>query len=369
MANIARVLHISDMHFIQSLTEKGRSLWAKSIHFGPKSHSFAKLDALSGKLQELDLTGNNIDLVLASGDISTDGDEASLKTALEFLESNEIYRGTPQRLVTYGLGATQNRRIILPGNHDRYGGVWAPTQGPSINLEKVFNTPQTYPYVVGFRDQEVKDNAEERAVIFFIFDSTASLGETAVSQMNPAYRIARGRIEDAECRWLVKQALKITADTTVPCLYGGKLPVDYQSCVRVAVLHHHPISASGTASEGFWTFMENNEAFVEACFTAGVDIVLFGHQHELYYHLRRPEVSTVHTVLGQEQHPIHFFCCPSTSEYSEDENGFYVFTFNHNDFTVDTYLWSDGSFVTTTAPPYSYYRTLPPGKPSRAATG
>src|SRR5215212_9675883 len=151
MTTIATLLHISDLHFTQNLTEKGRQHWAKMC--GVKSHAFGRVDALSKKIDELRSIGWGPDLILATGDVSTDGSEEALATALEFVESEKVYRGSPQRLVTKGLGATIKNRIIIPGNHDRYTG-WLPLQRATTRFEKAFSAPDKYPYVVAYRRPE-----------------------------------------------------------------------------------------------------------------------------------------------------------------------------------------------------------------------
>src|SRR5437867_11482140 len=102
MSDIATVLHISDLHFVEDLETEGRR-W-RTRAFLAKSHSFGKLRALNKALYELEKAGRMYDLVLATGDLTTDGSKEAFRTALEFIEQAKISRGDLARLVAYGLG-------------------------------------------------------------------------------------------------------------------------------------------------------------------------------------------------------------------------------------------------------------------------
>lgn len=347
MTFIGSTLHISDLHFSEELTEKGRSLWPKVLHYGLNSHSFGKVDALSAKVAELILIGSKPDVLIATGDITTNGSETSLGTAIEFIRSEEIRRGKSNRLVTEGLNYDEKSSLIIPGNHDRYADPrLLPLQQPNRLLEEKFNIGYAYPYVVGFRQGDYRQDINYPALLFFIFDSTST--EFAEGQ-NPVYKIARGFISEAECRWLVRQVENIRINKEARGIDGEPLVVDYDASIRIALLHHHPISDLGSESDGKWTLMENSLSFIKACSEVGIDVVLFGHQHRAKYHLMR---------TASNSHGTHFFCCPSTSEFSEIDNGFYMFSFEDKAFTVDSYKWDNGSFIKTSAPPYSYYREI-----------
>src|SRR5205807_93469 len=113
MSRISTLLHISDLHLVGNITEEGGSLGLK----GPKTHSYAKIEALSASIFEIEEVQNReIDLVIITGDVTTDGSQDSFRTAIEFIEQEDIYRYTPQRRILRGLGAGRSRRIIVPGN-------------------------------------------------------------------------------------------------------------------------------------------------------------------------------------------------------------------------------------------------------------
>src|SRR6185503_15173722 len=97
--------------------------------------------------------------------------------------------------------------------------------------------------------------------------------------------------------WLELAAEKIKNEGFAPGSSGEHLRVDYNNCVKIAVLHHHPVDFLGEgvlltdAEESArrlrleadavdeWTLLENRERFLKACYSAAINMVLFGHQH------------------------------------------------------------------------------------------
>lgn len=356
MSIVATLLQISDLHFAPELTEEGRKLWGNMF---VNSHSFGKLDALSAKIASLEGRGLKADVLLATGDLSTDGSEKSLKTALEFINEENIYRGNPGRLVTVGLGVKSHQRIVIPGNHDRYNNSWLPYQQASDYLEKVFGLPDKYPYVLGYQEKN-KSDENKPTLIFFVFDSTAT--ESVKKSFAPWVRIARGRIEDAECRILASQPALIKSNGIIQGIDGKTLNIDYDKAIKIAVIHHHPIEKkrmSETDRESglfdSWKFMENNQSFVDACFEARVDLVLFGHQHKVYSESRVKEIQ-IGNFKGR--HRVNFICCPSATEFSEKENGFYFLDIYEDKCVVHPFIWNGTSFVDDEQKTFEFMREL-----------
>lgn len=363
MPHIATLLHISDLHLSRELMEDGRSLWI----MGPRTHAYAKIDALSATVFEIEeVNCKQIDAVVVTGDVTTDGSPESLRTALEFIEQKDIYRLNPPRRVLRGLNANSTRRIVIAGNHDRYGGHYIPLpqQAGNSDLEKILATPREYPFVVGCRrlDNSTESaSANHPAVILFVIDSTL----VQPNRWDFHHKLARGRIELGECNRIRELATKIRRDGEVTDLAGNTMHVDYDSSVRVALLHHHPVLPSELDETGITAFakavrklnagltlMENSNAFVDACFDAEIDFVLFGHQHR-EYEVVRGRINP-RTRLSQR---IRFFCCPSASEYSETNNGFNLIEVYTDGIEMKQYRWSGsktdlGSFAL--ARPLSY---------------
>jgi 3',5'-cyclic AMP phosphodiesterase CpdA len=348
MPHIADMIHASDLHFVESLTETGRLLWQKGL---VKSHAFGRVDAFSLAVHKL---WPPPDILLVTGDVCTDGSSEALTTALEFIEEDRVYRGTPSRLATRGLNRAREQRVILPGNHDRYSGLpYGPMQRDNDNLEAIFNTPpnypdSTYPWSVGYRRPVHGPDQGVPSLLFFVFDSTASViaREHHFLHRTWAYGAARGRIERAECDWLVDEADRIARAGLVTKLDGETMSVEYDTAVRIAVLHHHPLRTGAKSRwPADWTLMEQSELFVEACLDAKMDLVLFGHQHQTYS-----------GEQSRNGHRIRFFCCPSTAEYSAKDAGFYLFSFHTDHFEKTLFRWRDPVFRGSERRSYVYSR-------------
>jgi len=103
--------------------------------------------------------------------------------------------------------------------------------------------------------------------------------------------------------------------------------------------------------------MENGEKFVDACFEAGVDLVMFGHQHERHVEFRKP-LSEITEAFSGRGHGIHFLCCPSTLEFSETDNGFWFLDFQTDHFLLRSYSWNGSSFVTEAPSRFVYDRII-----------
>lgn len=343
---IAKMLHISDLHFSENLTEEGRRIHKKVISPGLKTHEFRKIDNLSFNVSKFEAEGKGVDIFAVTGDVSTNGLLPALNTAREFIEtSGGIYKGTPRRLKTEGLGADPGKRLIVPGNHDRYNynGSFLPYQQPIDSLEKAFEIEQLYPYVIGYRQPDLREKAEQPALIFFVFDSTLTDLDGGFS----IEKIARGHIEPAQCRWLKKESEKIAKYNKVPSLDGQLLKVNYNDSIRIVVLHHHPVKTGKTSFISKYSMLKNNDIFIEACFDAGIDFILFGHQHFQYSDRIPPPKPRPGWNPPSNAHDICCFCCPSTSEFKKKtkdkkkHNGFYFFTFKDQKFVVEAYTWND----------------------------
>ena len=352
MSRIADVLHISDLHLIEDITERGRIHWRKA--FGAKSHSYAKIAAMTGALEALRIEGWSPDLLLVTGDVCTDGSQEALQTGLRLVEDRSVRYGPVGRTLTEGLSMNSSRRVILPGNHDRYSGLMPKMDKQNDNLENAFiGAPPGYPYSRGYRQPEHRSNPQSPALLFFIFDSTAMVPapeDSAFTDLlwrTPFYGAARGRLTPAECRWLVNESQRIADEKTVMGLDGEIMSVEYDAAVRIAVLHHHPVKTSaGDDSLKPTTLMEQHDLFVSKCLEARIDLVLFGHQHKTFSCAKR-----------ENSHCTRFFCCPSTAEYSAEDAGFYTFTFYEDYFQITSYRWQGASFVRADAkPPYEYSR-------------
>jgi len=355
MADIASLLQISDLHFFEKVTFRGGRHWGFRA-FGVKGHSHSKLYTFTRTLLTQRLTNGLEDVIVATGDISTDGTEKSLRIAKEFFDSPRVYEDG--RHVAWGLAAPKHS-VILPGNHDRYGDTFlAYESAQNRELEKVFEIEDKYPYVVGYRRPEENENPADPTLLFYVFDSTLT-GEPAESK-SPWRRISRGIIRTEECDWLEKTTQTLRSEGEVPNLNGEPLRFDFNNSIRIALLHHHPVLKQGQGlfqllDQRSWSVMEQADSFINACFNAEIDLVLFGHEHENYNEKEQREIGT---VGNKRVHTIRFVCCPSTMEYSCDQNGFYTIDFNADEYVMTLYQWNSTAYIKSRVYNQSYNRPL-----------
>ena len=65
-------------------------------------------------------------------------------------------------------------------------------------------------------------------------------------------------------------------------------------------------------------------------------LLRFGHQHQTYRETRE-----------KNGHQTYFFCCPSMTEYSAEDTGFYSFSFRDDYFEEALYCWRKPFFKLT----------------------
>jgi 3',5'-cyclic AMP phosphodiesterase CpdA len=347
-----RLLHISDLHLVEDITEEGRSLGRPIL---AATHSF-NMARLLGK--RVDGFNPKFDLVLATGDLTTDGRRGSFETVLQYFQSGPSSGENKMRIRNFGLNAGKARRLLIPGNHDRFGGELVPNQRHSDVFEKVLGTPHPYPYVVGYRPPGREPTS--LTLLFFVFDSTLPEGRESSGWSGWARAIAQGRIGSEEISEAFdNQAQDIVKNGKVRGLSGEVLDFDPKNTVRIAVLHHHPVVTPGADEEiarreqGGWRWprlskkefdaelvkMNGAEEFLRGCFRAGVQLILFGHQHFPYRRLiKLKNMDEVQGPFGAIK-AIYAFCCPTTLEFKAPSNGFYVFDFfDKANVTIDSYI-------------------------------
>jgi len=351
-----RILHISDLHFGRAFRDSDRSLRDRLLQRGDmRGHDFQLISSLSAKVHRLARQGGPFDLALVTGDVSTDGASKSLGNAAKLLLEDEIFTSSPGHFIVNGLGLAVNSVIAIPGNHDRYKSI--PFQLDFGNFESFFLKQwKGYPFVVAYSKYE--SGKDECPVLLFVFDSSAV--NNPPFGLKPHQLISRGYIDDAACEWLEIKTHKIRMDGLVPELDGKTLQVDFDRCVKIVLLHHHPVEFPDikapalleaekvaqrrhqitTKIKDQWSTLLNKERFLEACFASGIDLVLFGHQH-LFLHRELTEDMKEITSAQILTRSIHFCGCPTTLQWAESEIGFLVYRIEWSRFAVDYFGWNE----------------------------
>ena len=308
-----RHVHISDLHFVANPFERGSKFRARS--WLAKSHSGDKASLLAESL----LTLGEVDVLLATGDLTTDGSAEALQTVRAYLRETKL-AGTANRRQTYpitALGSVARTTLVVPGNHDRFGGSRMPTQRDSFGFNDIFGEDDLYPHV------EYVGDYKRRPVVIFLVNSVPmpDLVEQFTIMRRPM-RIAGGYVP-------------LRASATLRRLAIGCPP----DAIKIVALHHHPVrrppSSSRTLGERVKRLvptdqlksLDGSDDFVAACHEGGIRMVLFGHKHVAY---REAQVSAFGTV--------HFLCCPSTLQYKTSHpRGYYEIVIANDQIVVTPY--------------------------------
>jgi hypothetical protein len=370
---VIRLLHVSDLHLTAELDEVGRKLVTPAL---APTHSFEAARYVASAVAALQ---PRYDALVATGDLTTDGARESFETVLQYFQSGSITGANPMRIAAYGLKASRFQRVLLPGNHDRYAAKEIPGQRLDFTCEEILQIPCRYPYMLGYRPHNREDNSF--TLLFLVFDSNLQAGRDGSRFSAAAWKraLAKGEIKDAElieaCE-LVKATMEAKE---VERIGGGTLKFDPSKTIRIALLHHHPVTKFippkiKPDGRAFWQdlkarvsdlvegdvaenmAMENSEAFLKCCSDCGIQLILFGHQHDPYQRLviRSPSLDTAAGSASMDSHSkdksaflilpnldtaaksalikfqskyMRAFCCPSTLQYDVLVNGFYVFDF------------------------------------------
>lgn len=346
-----RLLHISDLHMVEDLTDPQRG---RSPTLGQPMHNFEAAKALG---RTVDALSPAFDVLAATGDLTTDGTRGSFETVLQYIRSGSISGENKMRTAVFGMNAGKARRLLLPGNHDRYGGAKIGRQRISSTFEDVLGTSRKYPYVCGFRPPG--GAKEDLTVLFFVFDSTL----TTESKGKLADKMAVGIVTRDELDDLRKFAAEIVESKRVGSIGGDVLCFDPKNTVRVALLHHAPVKeateqevqrkegrlaswlrSSLESMQEHTTRLIGADDFLAKCLSSGIQLVLFGHLHAGY---QRGVVfkgdRAVETPFGPAK-ALRAFCCATTLEVNDKGNGFYVFDFIDKDtVSSDFYCSMTGS--------------------------
>ncbi len=288
-----RIAHISDLHIRnQTMNNDDRSLlqelavfllkkWGVEVEAG--GHDPAKLDALKNRL-----VGLKPDVIVVTGDLTNFGDTSSLATAVNYLQT--LRRVTGARKV-----------LCIPGNHDcLVERLAAAKQELSLGARALLKLTQLLNREVDVMGEGAKRqfsatewSPERVAKLLQNYRDFVTESEFGVCDPAQPFEIDAG--------W-GKVAFFLFNSVNEPGLMANKgrigieqfnrlnsLAQDHQSwaplerAVRVALLHHHPVSAP-RATDGdinrLYDWMDDGPRFLWALNMRQFHFVLHGHQHK-----------------------------------------------------------------------------------------
>jgi 3',5'-cyclic AMP phosphodiesterase CpdA len=235
------ILHISDLHVAGELFSPERGL--------PRRHDPDLFAALDGYWK-----AEPADYVVATGDISTDGQVQSLEAARQFL-TGAVPR--PGASAAIGLGLADPARLFLvPGNHDRYAGRYLPISNQITNFESVFGDRfgnRGRPRAAGWL------TSKDLRLRVLAIDSMGAAGWASV---------AKGKVHDDDLDWL-------------QTVYDDDTRREEPCDLRLLLLHHH-VAIPDSHRFNRWTKLKNVADALESMLRADIDLVMFGHEHYHY---------------------------------------------------------------------------------------
>ena len=288
-----RIAHISDLHIRNAamdnesktlVQEFGAFLLRKfGIDVQAGGHDEFKLEALKNRM-----VGLRPDVIVVTGDLTNFGDKASFEDAVGYLRALRAACGASRVLCIPGnhdclverLAASQQEagwfvrillaigrrtsselRVMNAGAKQQFGATkWSPERVAEL-LSNYRNALVAGEFGACDPASPVRINAGWGEVAFFLFDSVnepglmANKGRIGIKQFNQLNTLA----QNAD-HW-----------------------ASIEGTVRIALLHHHPISAphasDGDASR-IYDWMDDGPLFLATLNARHFHFVLHGHQHE-----------------------------------------------------------------------------------------
>lgn len=274
-----KLLHISDLHICSRETQpfverfrgavRGRASCDLDIHTADP----VVLEALRRLIACMDP-----DILIVSGDITTLGDSASFTEAATWITAQLNRPGEARHC------------LVVPGNHDlllgQLLGLATKRRMPwYLWIPATFYFHDAIGVVKELGKKERKDLMEHPLANFLEFARTAGLsqetraldlGESSKVQLYPFWSISTdpvwmnlGTARDAERDRMMHEI--------------ERRPPEGEGWLRIVVMHHNPIASShGVETEmtNAYNSMPAGPQFMSQLQSAGVDVLLHGHQHK-----------------------------------------------------------------------------------------
>jgi 3',5'-cyclic AMP phosphodiesterase CpdA len=210
-------------------------------------------DALPTALREVDP-----DVVIVTGDVTTDGSSGASKWAKYFLFREYDGRGSHRPDIRISLELSRSQVVVVPGNHDRYRHR-LPFQHHGTEFERHLELEASYPSSTLFVHPDMPRPLQVIAV-----DSTRMAGPNGKRTLfrAPWDDPARGVVFPNETRRI------------------AQLCDEQRNAFNIVALHHHPV----VIGDGRVPFVERQMQLDHATdFRKGIrgkaDVVAFGHKH------------------------------------------------------------------------------------------
>lgn len=208
-----------------------------------------------------------------------------------------------QRLFQAAGVDVQEKVLVIPGNHDVPVWPWPRKRrffGRSYRfvcfLKELFNEPSYLKRTARFLHLDA-----DRKLCFIGLDST----------LKRLYQAAEGEVGQDQWVWLDRK-----------CEWLMKSVSDFESFVKIVLLHHHPHGIVGSGGERFMQLLDQADA-QSAFGRHRVNIVLHGHKHFPHDKSYPVETGGQYTVIAAGT-----ATCPFAEEQATEGNSFNVIRLN-----------------------------------------
>jgi 3',5'-cyclic AMP phosphodiesterase CpdA len=334
----AIIAHISDTHFNRTFKNEKPTFLSR---FGAAPHDFKLIRALDTAFSEipyqmkrdLDLVKMpKIDILLVTGDITTDGEENSFLNAQTYFQSKFLI--TKKKKI--GLDFKENI-FIVPGNHD-----CLIQKFERVPFLRYLCTKQNKNYNNQFEDLPFIRRRKINGTNFLFIGLDSNQVEKKLRN------IAKGRVGPEQLKKIDNKLIKLRNSNEEY----------YNSCFKIAFLHHHLLrpnsNKKGTFKEYFQNLtlnilipheLEDSKEVMDILDKNKIDMVVFGHQHISYRTLWEDGIWS----------NIYNSCAGTATQMNKKKkNSFKLYLFFSNKFQIIEYKIKKDSFR------FEYVSPLPP---------
>lgn len=262
------VAHISDLHFSAGTDRSNRN----------HAHSIEHLVELQRCISEL----HGLDILVASGDISNNGDRQSLIIASGWLFST-IPIGEGE---TTGLSLPPERVGVVPGNHDAWN---ATSDGPLFDRRQ----QSLKNYNFAFPDHAIPDSGcffrwieRNGCGLYIAFVDSCFLGDTEQNAGSPFgtlrydQAIAKGKLTVSQTEQLLEWHDRGMQGTLESPSEPGKFieKATFACSLKILVMHHYLFEPPEKKSDYFMRVQHRDLVFRNIALS-DFDMLLCGHKH------------------------------------------------------------------------------------------
>jgi 3',5'-cyclic AMP phosphodiesterase CpdA len=343
------LVHVSDLHLHPPLTERGRRL-KRSL--GTRTHSYGLLAAASQAIRQIcNSEGPRTTGLAVTGDLTTAGDPLAFALARQIVTATDVLENG----VSYPVGFNGGFEVFLvPGNHDRFSGNYIARQQSAFEYEfhDVLQTANwrryglhpsvqstasypRLPFVRLLRSQSATSGQSGISVVVIGLDSTEL---NRAELLDPLGRIARGRVSRRSLQYMQRACDDLQKNRQIQTSDGVEHDLSTDLVWTLVLLHHHP-HLPPDQRNGALTMLVNAPEVLNTCTQAGVNLLLYGHQHVAFVD---PVTIGSHTGTARQ-----ILCSATGSTCIFDEvrgNSFNVYRFTSNAVDFENWRYDEGLF-------------------------